>query len=250
MMEGMSLDGSSPLLRREFPAERREKLEADLAAAEADHAADPQGVEAIVWVARRLGYLDRYTEAIAVLTRGLELHPEEPQLYRHRGHRYIAVRKYRDAVADLTTAAALCEGDDGRPDSVEPDGAPNAAGIPTSTLHTNVYYHLGLALFLLGNYEEAADAYRKGLSCELCTVDMRVAFSDWLYMALRRMGNQEEATEVLATAGDEKELIEDFAYQKRLQLYKGLIGPEDVLSHVRRPCSWARSERRGYHLSR
>ena len=28
MMEGMSLDGSAPLLRREFPAERREKLEA------------------------------------------------------------------------------------------------------------------------------------------------------------------------------------------------------------------------------
>ena len=62
---------------------------------------------------------------------------------------------------------------------------------------------------------------------------MRVAFSDWLYMALRRTGNHEEAADVLAAAGDEKELIEDFAYQKRIQLYKGLIGPEDVLSPVR-----------------
>ena len=231
-MEGMSLDGSAPLLRREFPAERREKLEADLAAAEDVHAADPDGVDAIVWHARRLGYLDRYTEAIAVLTRGLALHPDEPQLYRHRGHRYITVRKYQAAVADFTAAAALCEGEGGVPDSVEPDGAPNAAGIPTSTLHTNIYYHLGLARFLLGQYQLAADAYRTGLDCELCTVDMRVAFSDWLYMSLRRLGNLTEAAEALAAAGDEKDLIEDFAYQKRLQLYKGLIGPEEVLSPV------------------
>ena len=106
-----------------------------------------------------------------------------------------------------------------------------------------MYYHLGLASFLLGNYEEAADAYRKGLACELCTIDMRVAFSDWLYMALRRMGSNDEAAEVLANAGDEKELIEDFAYQKRLQLYKGVIGPEDVLSSVRQPDSWAQRQR-------
>ena len=89
MREGTSLDGSTPLLRREFPAERRQKLQADLVAAEADHTADPDGVDAIVWHARRLGYLDRFTEAIAVLTSGLEIHPDEPQLYRHRGHRYI-----------------------------------------------------------------------------------------------------------------------------------------------------------------
>ena len=133
-MECRSLDGSKPLLRREFPAKRREKLEADLAAAEADHAADPEGVDAIVWFARRLGYLDRYTEAIAVLTRGLEIHPEEPQLYRHRGHRYITIRKYNDAVTDFTKAAALCEGDDGVPDSMEPDGAKRLVPLPPALI--------------------------------------------------------------------------------------------------------------------
>lgn len=233
MREGTSLDGSAPLLRREFPIERREKLQADLAAAEADHAADPDGVDAIVWHARRLGYLDRFTEAIAVLTSGLEVHPDEPQLYRHRGHRYITVRKYQAAVADFTAAAALCDGDGGVPDSVEPDGAPNAAGIPTSTLHTNIYYHLGLARFLLGQYQQAADAYRKGLNCQLCTPTMHVAFSDWLYMSLRRLGDSVGAAEVLAKGGDEEDLLANFSYQKRLQLYKGLIGPEEVLSPVR-----------------
>ena len=235
-VEAMSLDGTQPLLRRQFPVERHEQLQADLTAAEADHVADPDGVDAIVWHARRLGYLDRYTEAIGVLTRGLEIHPHEPQLYRHRGHRYITVRKYQAAVADFTAAARLCEGQGGVPDSVEPDGAPNPSGIPTSTLHTNIYYHLGLARFLLGQYQQAVDAYRKGLSCELCTTTMRVAFSDWLYMSLRRLGKTVDAAEALAAAGDENELVANFSYQKRLQLYKGLIGPEEVLSPVRVDC--------------
>ena len=35
--------------------------------------------------------------------------------------------------------------------------------------------------------------------------------------------------------GSREELVEDFAYQKRLQLYKGEIGPEDVLSDDAEP---------------
>ena len=206
-VEGVSLDGSAELLRREFPAERRATLEADLAAAEAEHAAAPTDIDAIVWHARRLGYLDRYSEAIAVLTAGLEAHPEEPQLYRHRGHRYITVRQYQRAVADFEAAARLCSGPGGVPDAVEPDGAPNAAGIPTSTLHTNIYYHLGLARFLLGQYEQAVAAYRAGIACPLCTMDMKVAFSDWLYMSLRRLGRTDEARAALADSGTECALL-------------------------------------------
>jgi broad specificity phosphatase PhoE len=228
-VEATSLDGSLELRRRAFPPERRAKLEADLAAAEARHAASPADVDAIVWHARRLGYLDRYQEAIAVLTAGLALHPDEPQLYRHRGHRFITVRRFQAAVADFEAAARLC-GPGLVADSVEPDGAPNAAGIPTSTLHTNIFYHLGLARFLLGQYGPAAAAYRNGLACPLCTLDMRVAFSDWLYMSLRRLGLAAEAAAVLEVAGAESEaLLEDFAYQARLKLYKGEVGPEAVL---------------------
>lgn len=92
--------------------------------------------------------------------------------------------------------------------------------------------HLGLARFLLEQFTLAAAAYRTGLACELCTPDMRVAFSDWLYMALRRLGpsHAAEAAAALTEAGDEQDLIEDFAYQKRIQLYKGLAQPEEVLS--------------------
>ena len=232
-VEASSLAGT-PLCRRDFTMESRRKLEDNLRKAEADYSCNPDQVDSIVWLARRLGYLDRYQEAIAVLDRGIQLHPAEPQLYRHRGHRYITVRRYQAAVADferavilITTGGSACE----MADKMEPDGAPNAAGIPTSTLHTNIYYYLGLARFLLGQYDQAVLAYRAGLACELCTADMRVAFSDWLFMALRRLGRHTEATAVLAGAGDaEAELIEDFAYQKRLQLYRGELEPEEVLT--------------------
>ena len=96
--EGVSLDGRAPLLRRGFPPERREALESDLTEAEATHAASPSSVEATVWHARRLGYLDRYTEAIDVLTAGIETHPTNPEFFRHRGHRYITVRRYTPAI--------------------------------------------------------------------------------------------------------------------------------------------------------
>eukprot|EP01047_Picozoa_sp_COSAG01_P027325 COSAG01_NODE_1800_length_9205_cov_18.778058_5_plen_169_part_00 len=106
--EASSLSGA-PLCRRSFEPAQRERLEADLALAAAEHTRAPGSVDAAVWHARRLGYLDRYQEAIAVLTRAITHHPAEPQLYRHRGHRYITVRRFREAVEDLTQAAALID---------------------------------------------------------------------------------------------------------------------------------------------
>ena len=51
-------------------------------------------VETIIWYGRRAGYLFRLNEAIKIYSRGIELHPDEPRLYRHRGHRYISVRQF------------------------------------------------------------------------------------------------------------------------------------------------------------
>ena len=78
----------------------------------------------------------------------------DARFYRHRGHRYISVRRFDEAAADLARAAELSEG---VPDVVGEDGAPNAAGIPRSTSHSNIWYHLGLAYYLQGEFERAAE---------------------------------------------------------------------------------------------
>lgn len=222
--EATSLSGE-PLYPMELSDDRRAELEANLAEAQANYEEDPEDPENIIWLGRRLAYLWRYQDAIDVYTRGIELHPDNYKLYRHRGHRYITVREFDRAVADLEKAAELIEG---VPDEVEPDGAPNEKGIPRSTSHSNIWYHLALAYYLQGDFEKAARAWESCMEFSK-NDDMLVATSDWLYMTYRRLGRDEDAAEVLEAIHEDMDIIENFAYHKRLLMYKGLVEPEELL---------------------
>src|SRR5215210_7556621 len=101
--EATSLSGK-PLVSAPPAGEQKVRLEADLAKAQADFDRDPSSAEAAIWLGRRLAYLGRFNDAIAAYTRGIERHPDEPRLYRHRGHRYITIRKFDLAIADLRRA--------------------------------------------------------------------------------------------------------------------------------------------------
>src|SRR5690606_11371298 len=107
--------------------------------------------------------------------------------------RYLTVREPDRAIADFEQGVALTRGE---PDQVEPDGLPNARGIPTSTLQFNLWYHLGLAHYVKGDLDAALDAYRACLDVSVHP-DSVVATSYWLYLTLRRLGRDTEAAEVL-----------------------------------------------------
>ena len=77
------------------------KLEADLAKAKAGYDRDPSSPDNAIWLGRRLGYLGRFSEAIDTFTQGIGKHPGDARLYRHRGHRYITVRRFAEAQADF-----------------------------------------------------------------------------------------------------------------------------------------------------
>ena len=128
-------------------AATRARYEAQRDTAWRHYQAAPANMDSLIWYARRLGYLGQLREAIAVYTRGVALAPDNPWLYRHRGHRYLSVRDFPAAIRDLERAAALTQG---KPDEVEPDGQPNPAGIPIGTLQSNIGYHLALAYYLHG----------------------------------------------------------------------------------------------------
>ena len=210
-------------LRPPSPVPNQAALEADLKAARS--VPDPASADATIWIGRRLGYLWRYREAIETFTGGISRHPDDPRLYRHRGHRYITLREFARAEADLARAAELMAA---RPDEIEPDGQPNAAGRPRSTLHFNVWYHLGLARYLQGNFTGALDAYRKCLEVST-NDDAVVATSDWLWMTLRRLGRADEASSVLARITPAMEILENGSYHRRLLMYKGLASPESLI---------------------
>jgi tetratricopeptide (TPR) repeat protein len=224
-VEATSLLGK-PLRRPPVPAAALANHERNLAAARAAWERTPENADSIIWLGRRIAYLGRYREAIEVFTRGIALHPNDARLYRHRGHRYLTVRRIDDAIRDLERAYQLTRG---VPDQVEPDGMPNARGIPTSTLQSNIRYHLALGHYLKGEFARALPFYQEDVAASV-NPDMLVASSHWLYMTLRRLGRTGEAAAALAPIRADMEIIENGSYHRLLLMYKGELTPEAILT--------------------
>jgi tetratricopeptide (TPR) repeat protein len=221
--EAVSLLGE-PLFRPDLDPAAAARMDAQLDSARADHEA-AGGPDALIWLGRRLAYPGRYREAIAAFSEGIDRYPDDPRFYRHRGHRYITVRELDRAIDDFERAAQMVAD---RPDEIEPDGQPNPAGIPLSTLNTNIWYHLGLARYLQADFEAAARAFRTGLDIAP-NDDMRVAMADWLWLSLMRTGQTDEADALLATIPEEMELLENHSYHRRLLRYQSRRADGDLI---------------------
>lgn len=213
--------------------EAKRDMETLLTEARIRYEAEPNNPDAIIWLGRRLGYLGRFTEAIDVYKSGIEKFPRDARLYRHRGHRYITLRRFDLAIDDLTKAASLVKG---QPDEVEPDGQPNARNLPTSTLQFNIWYHLGLAQYLTGRNKAALNSYRACLKVSK-NPDSVVATTHWLYMTLRRLNRVKEATQVLEPIRPGMDIIENDGYYRLVLMYKGLGDADALLAETLKQAS-------------
>lgn len=221
----ISLSGT-PFFEPTRTPEVQALLDSNLLVAQKNFEADASE-ENYIWYGRREAYLAHYQRAIDIFTEGIGRYPASYRLYRHRGHRYITLRNFDAAITDLEKAATLMQG---APIEIEPDGQPNKLNQPLSNTQFNIWYHLGLAYYLKGDWEKAIAAYKE---CWTVSVndDLKTATADWLYMALQRAGKKEQAANVLAMLPDSLNLIENDSYHQRLQLYAGKRSPEEVL-HV------------------
>ena len=213
--------GQKDCLEKTYPAPAlsdslKKVFEANLRSAEKKYKTDSTNDEHLIWYGRRLGYLGKYKEAIGVYTTGINLHPNNARFYRHRGHRYITLRCYDNAIADLKKAVELTRD---QIDEIEEDGIPNAKNIPTSSLQTNIYYHLGLSYYLKGDHLQALLAWEKCLDIS-DNDDMKVATLNWLNLVLRKLGRQKEADQHLKEVKDDMEIIENNDYFDILYMYK------------------------------
>ena len=206
----------------------QERMLQQLAEAEAALAKSPDSADALIWVGRRQAYLARYDDAIATFTRGIQRFPQDARFYRHRGHRYITTRQFQKAIDDFNRAVALTRG---KPDEVEPDGQPNAQNIPTSTLQTNIWYHLGLAHYLTGNFDAAARAYAEDLKINP-NDDNLVAVTHWAYMTARRLGRDADAKRLLEPIRKDLNVIENGSYHRLLLMYKGELPESELMKTV------------------
>jgi tetratricopeptide (TPR) repeat protein len=224
--------------------EAAKTYQANLAIAREAYDKNRQVAEELIWYGRRMAYTGEYKEAIKIFTEGASKFPNDARMYRHRGHRYISVRCFDDAIRDFEAAAKLIKG---KPDSVEPDGMPNARNIPTSTLQSNIWYHLGLAYYLNGDFKKAERAYAE---CQKVSKnnDMLIATVYWRYMTLRRSGKAKEAKRLLDSLPKEIEVIENEDYLKLIKLNRDEERPENLLSTIRGDANTLGSASLGYGI--
>jgi tetratricopeptide (TPR) repeat protein len=176
-----------------------------VARAESALATDPRSVDKIIALGIAQSGIRRYREAIATFTKGLAIAPENPLLYRWRGHRYISVRQLDSATADLTRGNRL--------DSTNYD----------------IWYHLGVARYVRGDFRAAAEAFRHAQ--RLAPNDNELAgATDWLWMSAQRASWAADAQRALTRIHDSLKITTAMAYAQRLRLYRGKITPDQVIT--------------------
>src|SRR5687768_18023131 len=240
-------DTASQFLNRPAPPvspEAAQRMERQLADARAAYQANPNDPDAIIWLGRRLAYSGQFKQAIDVFSEGIRKFPNDARFYRHRGHRYITLRRIDLAIKDFMRAASLIKG---KPDELEPDGQPNARNIPTSTLQFNIWYHLGLAYYLKGDYERALNAYNEAEKVSK-NPDMLVATKHWQYMTLRRLGKRDEALAAVKGIPDALDIIENQDYYKLVKLYKGTASGDGLLKEFEASADSVSKASLGYGL--
>jgi len=193
--------------------------------AQKDYLKDIDDPESLIWYGRRTAYLGYYQEAINLYTKGIQKHPNDARFYRHRGHRYISTRQYDKAIQDFQKAIKLI---DGNVDQIEPDGLPNKKNIPLTTLHGNIWYHIGLAYYLKNDMKNALKAY-SNRSVSQKYDDNIVSSAHWLYMINRRLGNIEKADSIINKVNNKMNIIENMSYYQSCLFYKGKIKESDII---------------------
>ena len=164
--------------------------------------ANPRNIARIIDLGVAESGARQFREAIATFTRGLEIEPANALLLRWRGHRYLSVREFDKAFADLTRGGKI---------------DPTIYGI---------WYHLGVVQYLRGDFAAAAASFAKAQPIAPDAGEL-AGSTDWLWMSLSRAGRGAEAKAMLDRR-PEKPVTN--AYTRRLQLYRGEIGPDAVLT--------------------
>lgn len=180
--------------------------------------------EALIWYGRRVAYLGYFKEAIKIFTLGIEIFPDDARFYRHRGHRYISIRQYDSAIKDFEKAVELIYQE---VDRIEPDGLPNSKNIPLTTLHGNIWYHLGLAYYLKNDMNSALKAF-SDRSVTHKYDDNIVSSSHWLYMIYRRLNKIEESKKVVENVNENMDIIENMSYHQTSLFHKGVIQESEI----------------------
>jgi len=170
-------------------------------------AADPKNVALVLALSKAEAGRRQYREAVATCTKGLSAAPNDADLYVERGHRELGLRKFSPALQDLKRATEIAPG------------------------NLDAHYHLGLAHYFLGEFSAAAASFEAARTLAKNN-DSLIDCSNWLYVSLRRAGQEASANEALARITSEVKNTEPhlYFYLRLLHFYQGKLTETEMLS--------------------
>ena len=161
-----------------------------------------------LWMKRGLALAKqkKMQESVEAFSRAIASDRFNSLYYRHRGHRLLSRWEISNAIADFSIGAEL-----------DPD-------------NWDILYHLGLAYFLVGSYENAKKAYCRCLELTVSDVK-RVAIVNWYWITLMKLGKCDEANIMLnENIKHGMEVDYNIPYYNLTLMYKGDVSPKELLA--------------------
>ena len=155
--------------------------------------------------------IETFTKGLAALpaARTIESRKTKAMLLRWRGHRYLSVREFAKADADLTRGIAL------------------------DSTNYGLFFHLGVVRYLQGRFGEAATLFARAQP-KAPDGGERAGSTDWLWLSLSRAGRTADAQAMLDqhvdAKPDPKPAPPGYAYVSRLKLYRGEVTPIQLIT--------------------
>lgn len=168
-------------------------------------AADPKNVQKFIALGVAQSGARQFREAIETFTRGLAVAPNDAMLYRWRGHRYLSVREFDKASADLRT------------------------GYNIDPRNYGILFQAGVLNFVVGDFNTAIRMFTEAQPLAPDGGELTGA-TDWLWMSLARAGRVKDADAMLARRPDTLAAPPGYAYASRLKLYRGELTPATLIT--------------------
>jgi tetratricopeptide (TPR) repeat protein len=197
----------------------------EVMAIEKELESDKKNPELWVQKATELSKQMLYREATEAASKGLTYDPFNWKLLRCRAGRHLATYRFQEAAADFELASRINNED------------------------WNIWYHLGLAYYLLEEYDRAEEAYNKCLALTDPGDENLVAIVDWKWLTSMRLGNHTEAARIIELVDEKTESGENGVYLDRVLVYKGVISPKQAMIFENKEFEGLEFATRGYGIA-
>jgi tetratricopeptide (TPR) repeat protein len=168
--------------------------------------ADPKNVALLIALGDALAAVQDARAAVEVYDRAFALDPQNALLHQQRGHRFLTLRHFDQARADLEKAVAM------------------------DAKLAGAWYYLGVVDYVAGRFDKAASDFEKNLVLQDNDVAKGIGTVDWLYMSYRRGKQDEKAKQLLERVTPDLEIEGNpRLYFNRVLFYKGLKTEEDLM---------------------